>query len=88
VRGGGADVRYVAQTGFDYGPFDWAAHDETCAQYEQTRIGLRPELAAGALGAGRHAEGWLAFVVPTSAAHIWLDYKTYTGDAIFSVKIY
>lgn len=83
----GARVEYVARAEFSYNPFDWVAHDDAGRQYEPSGFALDPELGAGTLARGRRTSGWVSFDVPQSNKALWIDYQTYDGEVIFSVRM-
>lgn len=80
-------VAYDARAEWDYSILDWSARDEQDHRYESVSWARPPTLVDGSLVSGRHADGWLAFLVPDSASRVWLDFRASDGSVIFTVQI-
>jgi len=83
-----AQVRYTARAEFSYNLYDWVVHDEAGTQYQPYGYVGQGSLGSGTLATGRSVQGWVAFDVPKSTAHLWLDYQTYNGTVVFSVPLF
>ncbi len=83
-----AQVRYVARSQFSYNLYDWVAHDDAGTQYQPYGYFGKGSLESGTLATGRSVQGWVAFDIPKTSAHLWLDYQTYDGTVVFSVKLF
>jgi hypothetical protein len=83
-----AQVKYAARAEFSYNLYDWVAHDDAGTQYEPYGYFGKGSLESGTLATGRSVQGWVAFDIPKNTAHLWLDYQTYDGTVIFSVKLF